>query len=57
MAPVFQMLPEEWQGWAANLGWLAAFLECALGVGLLVWPLRLRRCRSWCSCTPRSWCA
>jgi len=41
MEPILKRLPEGLRGWAAAQGWKAAFLECGLGIGLLIWPLRL----------------
>jgi hypothetical protein len=38
--PVLQKLPDEWRDWVANQGWYAAFMECGLGAGLLLWPAR-----------------
>lgn len=41
LEPVLPLLPEGWRGWVAEHGWNAAYLECGLGVCLLVWPLRI----------------
>jgi len=38
--PVLKYLPGEWHEYAQDRGCEAAFLECAIGLGLLVWPLR-----------------
>jgi hypothetical protein len=40
MEPVLKHLPEEWHEYVCDRGWKAAYLECAVGLGLLVWPLR-----------------
>jgi hypothetical protein len=40
MEHVLNRLAEEWHGWVRDGGWTAAYLECALGLALLVWPLR-----------------
>jgi hypothetical protein len=40
MGPALGLLPEGLRLWAAGRGWEAAFVECGLGVSLLVWPLR-----------------
>jgi hypothetical protein len=40
MDPLLKHLPEGWQASINGHGWEAGFVECALGLGLLVWPLR-----------------
>jgi hypothetical protein len=39
--PGLDFLPDRLGAWANEQGWRAACLECGLGIGLLVWPLRL----------------
>ena len=38
--PALRLAPPGWAAWAAGQGWAAAGVECALGIGLLAWPLR-----------------
>jgi hypothetical protein len=40
MEPVLKHLPAECHEYLRGRGWEAAYLECAVGLGLLVWPLR-----------------
>ncbi len=40
MEPVLRYLPGGWHEAIGGRGWEAAYLECAIGLGLLVWPLR-----------------
>ncbi len=41
LEPVLRLLPDSWHEQVTGCGWIAAFVECAIGFGLLVWPLRL----------------
>ena len=41
MEPVLKHLSGEWHEYVRGSGSEAALLECAIGLGLLVWPLRL----------------
>jgi hypothetical protein len=40
MAPLLKHLPESWHESIGSYAWVAAFAECAIGLGLLLWPLR-----------------
>jgi uncharacterized membrane protein YphA (DoxX/SURF4 family) len=40
LEPILPYLPESWHGSVSASGWAAAAFECAIGLGLLVWPLR-----------------
>jgi hypothetical protein len=40
MEPVLKHLPEAWHEFVNGRGWVAASVECGIGLGLLVWPLR-----------------
>jgi hypothetical protein len=40
MEPMLKHLPETWHESIKCCGWQAAFFECGIGLGLLVWPLR-----------------
>ncbi len=41
LEPLLPFVPEGLRGWLSDQGWTAAFVECSLGLLLLVWPLRL----------------
>ena len=41
MGPVLRLMPDAVSGCLLEQGWTAAVVECGLGVGLLVWPLRV----------------
>jgi hypothetical protein len=40
LEPILPLLPENMRGWLLDHGWEAGFIECSLGVLLLVWPFR-----------------
>jgi DoxX len=40
MAPLLKHLPESWHPFIGSTAWAVAFAECAIGLGLLIGPLR-----------------